>query len=153
MKYAVEIGSGTMIYIPSFIKIGSGIQNLIVVGGFTDTQIQTQREWRSHKPTLIFYPIFLFWKNRVGVWDHVAVRVCVCVSPLSLLGNASVKVPLPLLGNGSVKIPTTYLVYYEITLLSLSGCVYPHICFVFYAVRVVSKESKRLVLPSTSCSI
>jgi hypothetical protein len=29
MKYAVEMGSGTMIYIPSFIKIGSGIQKLI----------------------------------------------------------------------------------------------------------------------------
>jgi hypothetical protein len=29
MKYAVEMGSGGMIYIPSFIKIGSGIQNLI----------------------------------------------------------------------------------------------------------------------------
>jgi hypothetical protein len=29
MKYADEMGSGTMIYIPSFIKIGSGIQKLI----------------------------------------------------------------------------------------------------------------------------
>jgi hypothetical protein len=29
MKYVVEIGSGVMIYIPSFIKIGSGIQKLI----------------------------------------------------------------------------------------------------------------------------
>jgi hypothetical protein len=29
MKYAIEMGSGAMIYIPSFIKIGSGIQNLI----------------------------------------------------------------------------------------------------------------------------
>jgi hypothetical protein len=28
MKYAVEMDSGAMIYIPSFIKIGSGIQNL-----------------------------------------------------------------------------------------------------------------------------
>jgi hypothetical protein len=28
MKYAVEMGSGAMIYIPSFIKIGSGIQKL-----------------------------------------------------------------------------------------------------------------------------
>jgi predicted RNA-binding protein with TRAM domain len=26
MKYAVNMGSGAMIYIPSFIKIGSGIQ-------------------------------------------------------------------------------------------------------------------------------
>jgi hypothetical protein len=36
MKDAVEMGSGAMIYIPSFIKIGSGIQKLI--GGFRDTQ-------------------------------------------------------------------------------------------------------------------
>jgi hypothetical protein len=28
MKYAVEMGSGAMIYIPSFINIGSGIQKL-----------------------------------------------------------------------------------------------------------------------------
>jgi hypothetical protein len=28
MKYAVEMGSGAMIYIPNFIKIGSGIQKL-----------------------------------------------------------------------------------------------------------------------------
>jgi hypothetical protein len=35
MKYAVEMGSGAMIYIPSFIKIGSGIQKLI--GGDSQT--------------------------------------------------------------------------------------------------------------------
>jgi hypothetical protein len=35
MKYAVEISSGAMIYIPSFIKIGSGIQKLL--GEDTDT--------------------------------------------------------------------------------------------------------------------
>jgi hypothetical protein len=28
MKYATEIASGSIIYIPSFIKIGSRIQNL-----------------------------------------------------------------------------------------------------------------------------
>jgi hypothetical protein len=49
----------------------------------------------------------------------------VSVSPLSLLGNGSVKVPLSLLGNG----------------------------YIFYAVRVVSKESRRLVLLKTSCYI
>jgi hypothetical protein len=30
MEYAVEMGSGAMIHIPSFIKIGSAIQKLIV---------------------------------------------------------------------------------------------------------------------------
>jgi hypothetical protein len=29
MKYAVEMNSGAMMYIPSFIKIGSGIQKLM----------------------------------------------------------------------------------------------------------------------------
>jgi hypothetical protein len=29
MKYAVEIGSGAMIYIPNFIKIGSGIEKFV----------------------------------------------------------------------------------------------------------------------------
>jgi hypothetical protein len=36
MKYAVEMGSGVMIYKPSFIKTCSAIQKLI--GGYTDTQ-------------------------------------------------------------------------------------------------------------------
>jgi hypothetical protein len=53
MKYAVEMGSHTMIYIPSYIKIGSGGE------GFTDTQ--TAR--RSHKPT--FIPFF-FEMREVG---------------------------------------------------------------------------------------
>jgi hypothetical protein len=38
MKHAVEMGSGAMIYIPNFIKIGSGIQKLI---GGIDTQTHT----------------------------------------------------------------------------------------------------------------
>jgi hypothetical protein len=63
------------------------------------------------------------------------VCVCVCVSPLSLLGNGSVEDPLSLLGNGSVEVP-----------LSLLGNGY-----VFYAVRTVSRESRQLVLPRTSC--
>jgi hypothetical protein len=29
MKHAFEMGSGAMIYIPTFIRIGSGVQNLI----------------------------------------------------------------------------------------------------------------------------
>jgi hypothetical protein len=39
MKYAVEMGSGAMIYIPSFIKIGSGIQKLM---GRGDSQTHRQ---------------------------------------------------------------------------------------------------------------
>jgi hypothetical protein len=41
------MGSGVVIYIPIFIKIGSGIQKLI---GW-----DTQTAWRSLKPTLIFF--------------------------------------------------------------------------------------------------
>jgi hypothetical protein len=33
MKYAVDIGFGAMIYIPSFIHIGSGVEKSI--GGYT----------------------------------------------------------------------------------------------------------------------
>jgi hypothetical protein len=44
MKYAVEMGSGAVIYVPSFIKIGSGIQRL--TGG------KTQRAIGCHKPKL-----------------------------------------------------------------------------------------------------
>jgi hypothetical protein len=38
MKYAVEMGSGAMICIPSFIKIGSGIQKLMRGGGVIHRQ-------------------------------------------------------------------------------------------------------------------
>jgi hypothetical protein len=38
MKYAIEMGSGAMMYIPSFIKIGSGILNSMGGTGFTDRQ-------------------------------------------------------------------------------------------------------------------
>jgi hypothetical protein len=47
MKYAVEMGSGAMIYIPSFIKIGSGTRKLT-----RGTHRHTA--WGSHKPTFIF---------------------------------------------------------------------------------------------------
>jgi hypothetical protein len=52
MKYAVEMGSGAMIYIPSFIKIGSGIQKL--KRGFTETQ----------HDDLISLLLFFFFKIR-----------------------------------------------------------------------------------------
>jgi hypothetical protein len=35
MNHAVEMGSGALIYIPSFIKTGSGIQTLLGGGGYT----------------------------------------------------------------------------------------------------------------------
>jgi hypothetical protein len=46
MKYAVEMGSGVMTYIPGFIKIGSGIQTLIVGGNTNvDTRADAQTAW------------------------------------------------------------------------------------------------------------
>jgi hypothetical protein len=38
MKYAVEMGSRGMTYIPNFIKIGTGIQKLMG-GGYTDSMV------------------------------------------------------------------------------------------------------------------
>jgi hypothetical protein len=41
MKYAADMGSDVMIYIPSFIKTGSGIQHFF--GGDIHTDTQTAR--------------------------------------------------------------------------------------------------------------
>jgi hypothetical protein len=49
MKYVVEMDSGAMIYVPSFIKIGSGIQKLI--GGDS----QTKREYGDRISLLSFF--------------------------------------------------------------------------------------------------
>jgi hypothetical protein len=46
MEYAVEMGSGAMIYIPSFMKSDLGIQKLL-------GRITTRTTWRSYKPTFI----------------------------------------------------------------------------------------------------
>jgi hypothetical protein len=48
MEYAVEMGSGDKIYIPSFMKTGSRIQKLI-----RGIHRQTQTTWRLHKPAFI----------------------------------------------------------------------------------------------------
>jgi hypothetical protein len=58
MKHAVETGAGVMICIPSFIKIGSGIQKLMGGGGHRHTNTQTAR--LSHTPFLFF----IFFKIR-----------------------------------------------------------------------------------------
>jgi hypothetical protein len=42
MKYILEMSSGVMTYIPSFIKIGSGIQKF-VNGTYRNTNTQTAR--------------------------------------------------------------------------------------------------------------
>jgi hypothetical protein len=49
MRYAVEMGSGDMIYIPRFTKIGSGIQKLIGMDS------QTHREQCNLISPLLFF--------------------------------------------------------------------------------------------------
>jgi hypothetical protein len=71
MKCAVEMGSGAMIYVPSFINIGSGIQKLIG-REYTDTH----RQQRDLISLLYFFKI-----RKVGLLDHVVVCVCVSVYP------------------------------------------------------------------------
>jgi hypothetical protein len=55
MKYAVEIDSGAVIYIPSFMKIGSVIQWLII----EDTQTH-----RLHSD--IVRPTFIYFFFKIG---------------------------------------------------------------------------------------
>jgi hypothetical protein len=50
MNYAVEMGSGAVIYIPNFIKISLGIQMLL--GGI---HIQTHREQGDLTSLLLFF--------------------------------------------------------------------------------------------------
>jgi hypothetical protein len=54
MKYAVGMGSGVMIYIPSFVKIGSGIQKFMGGDANTDTN--------SKVISLVLF--FLFFQNK-----------------------------------------------------------------------------------------
>jgi hypothetical protein len=50
---AVEMGSGVVIYVPSFINIGSGVQKLVV----GDTQTHTHRQQRDLISLLCFVKI------------------------------------------------------------------------------------------------
>jgi hypothetical protein len=52
MKYAVEMGSGDMIYIPSFVNIGSGFQRL--TGG---RNTQTHGQYGDLISLLLFFKI------------------------------------------------------------------------------------------------
>jgi hypothetical protein len=50
MKYVVKMGLGVMIYVPSFVKIGSGIQKLI--GGL---HRHTDHRQDGHRMSLLFF--------------------------------------------------------------------------------------------------
>jgi hypothetical protein len=70
------MGSGAVIYVPSFIKIGSDIQKLICGGG--DIHTQTAR-W-SHKPT-----VFLQNKGsrlKRGLTAEASVRITTLIVPM-----------------------------------------------------------------------
>jgi hypothetical protein len=60
MHNAVEMSSGVMIYIASFIKTGSGTRKLMARG-----YIGSQTAWIFYKPTsiLIFYIPIIYWNN------------------------------------------------------------------------------------------
>jgi hypothetical protein len=76
MKYAVEMGSGTTIYIPNLIKNASRIQKLL--RGIHRHTFR-QKAWWSHKP--IFISLFsLFWgkKIKVGLCDLHPVCMSMC---------------------------------------------------------------------------
>jgi hypothetical protein len=51
MKYALEMGSSTTIYVPSFITTGSGVQKL-VRGIYNQTDIQTHRQ---HGDNIVYF--------------------------------------------------------------------------------------------------
>jgi hypothetical protein len=54
MKYVDDMGSDGMLYLPSFVKIGSGIQELKrVIHRHTDIQVAL----KSHKRTSIFFKL------------------------------------------------------------------------------------------------
>jgi hypothetical protein len=65
MKYAVEMGSGAMIYIPSFKNIGSGIQKLIM-GGYTCRHTDPHRQHGELLSLLLLfskYGKYHTWEN------------------------------------------------------------------------------------------
>jgi hypothetical protein len=96
------------------------------------SDMEDKSECRPLHHFLAYFPYFEK-KKRVGLWDHVAVCVYVCVCiPLSLLRNGSVKVPLYLLGNGSVKTPVLFLgngsVKIPLSLLGNGSVIIPNRC-------------------------
>jgi hypothetical protein len=61
MKYAIEMGSGAMIHIPTFIKISSGIQKVI------------GRDTKTHRQHCDFISLLSFFQNKesrlkMGTW-------------------------------------------------------------------------------------
>jgi hypothetical protein len=79
MKYAVKMWSCALIYIPSFIKIGSGIQKLI------RRDSQTHRQHGDLISLLLFFKIRKIGLKYMATYEitlkfvRVSVYVCLCV--------------------------------------------------------------------------
>jgi hypothetical protein len=63
MKYAVEMGLSAMIYIPSFVKTGSGIQKLMAEGAYTYRHAPTHRH--TQQGDLI--SVLLLYQNKESI--------------------------------------------------------------------------------------
>jgi hypothetical protein len=59
------MGSGTVIYVPSLIKIGSHVQKLIK-GGYTDTHTHTQTNTHTRTATSSYKSTLFFKIWKVG---------------------------------------------------------------------------------------
>jgi hypothetical protein len=69
MKYATEIASGDMIFIPSFMKINSGIQKLlrevhIYTQKNSPTHVRTHAQRERERASCADNPAFIFFKMR-----------------------------------------------------------------------------------------
>jgi hypothetical protein len=87
MKYAIEMGSSSTIYILSFIKIGSGIQKLIG-WRFTDSQLGD------------VYPCFNFlaYFPKIGLcYLNAVCVVCICGGRNPLNIDAKIKTLIKLI--------------------------------------------------------
>jgi hypothetical protein len=58
------MGSGAVIYIPSLIKIGSGVQKFM--GGYTDTHASTNTHTHGQQRDLIRSLLYFFKIRKVG---------------------------------------------------------------------------------------
>jgi hypothetical protein len=95
----------------------------------------TDHSFKTHS-----YSSFLILKKKWGSWDHVAVclpvLVFICASVCS-----------------SLSLCVSPVIFFVGRLMESPFCLCNPLFFVFYAVRVVWKESRRLLLPRTSCNI
>jgi hypothetical protein len=64
VKCAIQMTSGGTIYIPSFMKIGTGVQSLLGENTHVDTQTHTHTHTQSKQGDLITVLLLLSFKRR-----------------------------------------------------------------------------------------